>query len=96
METFFVYILTNKHNTTSYIGFTNDLGRRVEEHKEKFLKGFTSKYNIEKLVYFEEFESGEEALHREKQLKRYRRAWKEELINDMNPTWRDLYQDFLV
>ena len=96
MTTHFVYLLTNKNNAVLYTGCTNDLERRVYEHKHKLLKGFTNKYNCVKLVYFEEFNDGDEAFHREKQLKRYRRAWKENMINSINPEWLDLYEDFLV
>ena len=96
MKKFFVYILTNKNNTVIYTGFTNDLERRVFEHKNKLLKGFTSRFNINKLVYFEEFADADKAISREKQIKRYLRVWKENLINEMNPEWRDLYEDFKV
>jgi putative endonuclease len=92
---YFVYILTNKNNTVLYTGFTNDLERRVYEHKHKLVKGFTSKYNCDKLVYFEEVKSSDEALYRERQLKKYKREWKENLINNVNNEWRDLYEDFV-
>lgn len=96
MERFYVYILTNKNHTVLYTGFTDDIERRVFEHKNKMFKGFTSKYNVDKLVYFEEFIDLESVKHRENQLKRYKRAWKENLINEINPNWRDLYEDFLI
>ena len=94
MEKFFVYILSNQHHTVFYVGFTDDLERRVFEHKNKLLKGFTEKYNVDKLLYFEEMPSAEEAKHRETQLKKYKREWKENLINTINPAWKDLYEDF--
>ena len=86
-----VYIITNQRHTVLYTGFTSDLSRRIEEHKLKVVPGFTAKYNLDKLVYFEEFKTQEEARHREKQIKRYRRAWKEKLISQVNPDWEDLY-----
>ena len=96
MVKFYVYILTNKNHTVLYTGFTDDIERRVYEHKNKILLGFTSKYNVDKLIYFEEFIDIESAKHRENQIKRYKKAWKENLINEMNPHWRDLYEDFLI
>ena len=92
----FVYILANKHNTTLYTGVTNDLPRRVAEHKLHINKGFTDHYNVEKLVYFEICKDMTTAIHREKQLKKWHREWKEELINDMNPEWKDLTDDIGV
>ena len=86
----FIYILANKHNTTLYTGVTNNLKRRVAEHKLHINSGFTDKYNIEKLVYFEIHEHMRDAIQREKQLKNWRREWKEALINDLNPEWNDL------
>jgi putative endonuclease len=77
------------------VGFTDDLERRVYEHKHELLEGFTKRYNIHKLLYFEEYSSAEEAKHREKQLKKYSREWKENLINTINPMWKDLYDDFV-
>lgn len=95
MNSYFVYILTNKNNTVLYTGFTDDIVRRVDEHKRKeILKSFTSRYNCDKLVYFESFVSAEDALLREKQLKRYRREWKENLINDENSEWKDLAKEW--
>lgn len=74
-----------------YTGFTDDLEFRVEQHKSKYFpKSFTARYNCNKLVYFEEYGSADDALYRENQLKRYRRAWKEELIDEFNPEWKDL------
>ncbi len=85
-----VYILTNAHKTVFYVGVTNDLVRRVFQHKVKMNKGFTNKYNCDRLVYFEEYDDIGEAIHREKQLKKYHRSWKLELIEGMNPGWKDL------
>jgi len=95
MNTFFVYILTNKNHTVLYTGFTDDVYRRTFEHKEKILKGFTSKFNVDKLVYFEKHNDMEEALLREKSIKRYKRDWKVNMINSINPEWRDLFDGFI-
>jgi putative endonuclease len=94
MKKYFVYIMTNKNNTVLYTGVTNDLQRRVYEHKNKLLKGFTSKYNITRLVYFEEFGEIRDAIAREKQIKAGSRKKKEDLINSINPEWKDLYEEF--
>ncbi len=97
MNKFYVYILTNHpRHTVLYVGFTDDLERRVYEHKNGVFRGFTNKYNIDTLVYYEEFSDKEEALLREKQLKRYKRSWKEDLINSSNPEWLDLYEEFKI
>jgi putative endonuclease len=85
-----VYILSNWKFTVLYTGVTNDLFRRVFEHKVKLNKGFTSKYNCNKLLYYEEFGDVMDAINREKQIKKYKRAWKKNLINSMNPEWKDL------
>ncbi len=90
MREYYVYILTNKKNTTLYVGVTNDLERRIFEHKNRVHNGFSSKYKLTKLVYFEETDDISAALHREKQLKKWRRIWKEDLIREMNPQWVDL------
>ena len=87
---YYVYILTNKNNTVLYTGMTNNLERRIYEHKNKLVEWFTSKYNLTKLVYFEEYKYVKDAIRREKQLKRWRRKWKEELIEKENPWWNDL------
>lgn len=89
---YFVYILSNFTNTTVYIGVTNDLETRVRQHKDKLVKGFTQKYNVDKLVYFEEYNDISRAIAREKQLKNWQRAWKDELIEKDNPNWIDLSQ----
>ena len=87
----YIYIMTNKHNTTLYIGVTSDLLNRVNEHKNKiYKKSFTARYNIDKLVYYEGFHSIEEAIIREKQLKGGSRKMKENLINKFNPDWKDI------
>ncbi|MCF1750304.1 GIY-YIG nuclease family protein [Mariniradius sediminis] len=89
-----VYIMTNKHNTVLYTGVTADLLRRVYQHRERLDEQcFTFKYNICKLVYFESFHSIEEAIAREKQIKGGSRKKKEDLINSVNPEWRDLWED---
>ena len=86
--------MTNKNNTVLYTGVTNDLIRRVYEHKNKLIEGFTSRYNIIKLVYFEEFSDIRNAIAREKRIKAGSRKKKEDLINSMNPDWKDLYEEF--
>jgi putative endonuclease len=88
-----VYILTNKHHTVLYTGVTNDLKRRVYEHREKLIPGFTKKYNVNKLVYYEITESIEAAILREKQIKGGSRKKKLDLIVGMNSQWRELYED---
>ena len=92
---YYVYILAGKRNGTLYVGVTNDLVRRVWEHKEGVVKGFTKKYDVKRLVYFEMFDQVDFALHREKTLKHYIREWKINLIEKDNPDWRDLYDDLL-
>jgi putative endonuclease len=90
MRQYFVYILTNKYNTVLYIGVTNNLERRILEHKQKQIPGFTKKYNCTKLVYFEETNDVISAIAREKQLKNWHRDWKKNLISEFNPNWDDL------
>ena len=92
-HSYFVYILASRRNGTLYIGVTNDLVRRMTEHKGKFVPGFTRKYRVDKLVYFEEYASILETRAREYTLKRWARAWKIELIEQANPQWRDLTDD---
>src|SRR5436309_1698382 len=89
----FVYFLTNKSNSVVYVGVTNDLKRRVYEHKSKLLEGFTKKYNLTKLVYYEIFNSIQDAIAREKQIKAGPRKRKVELIISMNSDFRDLYEE---
>jgi putative endonuclease len=90
---YYVYIMTNKYNTVLYTGVTNDLKRRVYEHKSKLGGGFTSKYNITKLVYYEVFDDVNSAIAREKQIKGGSRQKKIDLINGMNSEWKDLYEE---
>jgi putative endonuclease len=90
---FHVYIITNKHNTVLYIGITNDLKHRIYQHRTKENKGFSSSYNLYKLVYFEHFIDVKDAIKREKQLKKWKRKWKEELIESINPEWKDLFDE---
>ena len=87
---YYIYILSNKANTVLYIGVTNSLVRRVYEHQEKLVKGFTEKYNINKLVYYEQTNEAMVAIEREKQLKKWSRKKKEWLIEQSNPLWTDL------
>ena len=90
MNNYYVYILTNKTNSTLYIGMTNDLKRRLYEHKNKLIPGFTEKYNVNKLVYFETTTNVKSAIQREKNLKKWNRDWKLELIKKTNPSFKDL------
>src|SRR5262249_28538 len=90
----YVYILTNAWHTVFYTGVTNDLIRRVFEHKMKLVKGFTEKYNLHKLVYFEETDSIDAAIHREKLIKKWKRAFKFDAINRMNPHWKDWWSEW--
>jgi putative endonuclease len=86
-----VYLLASQRNGTLYIGVTNDFARRVYQHKMKQLPGFTSRYNVHMLVWYETYADINEAIAREKQLKKWERRWKLELIESVNPTWKDLY-----
>lgn len=95
MKTYYVYILTSRRNGTLYIGVTNDLIRRVAEHKEGLFSGFTKKYKVHQLVYFESTEDISSAIEREKQLKHWNRKWKVELIESVNPFWEDIYSSLL-
>ncbi|MDO9289204.1 MAG: GIY-YIG nuclease family protein [Thermodesulfovibrionales bacterium] len=90
---YYIYMMTNNNNTVIYTGVTNDLKRRIYEHKEKLIKGFTEKYNITKLVYYEIFGNAENAILREKQIKAGSRAKKITLIEGNNHEWKDLYYD---
>jgi putative endonuclease len=89
-KSFFVYMLATRKDGPLYTGVTNDLMRRVTEHKSRETKGFTWRYNVDRLVYWEIFDQPSDAIHREKQLKRWRRAWKVALIEKDNPDWLDL------
>jgi putative endonuclease len=93
---FFVYILSNTRCGVLYVGVTNDLARRIAQHKAKVVPGFTKRYGVAMLVYYEEYWSIAEAREREGRLKRWHRAWKFELIEKLNPEWRDLAEDFTV
>ena len=94
MKPGFIYIITNKNNTTLYIGVTSNLPERIVKHKEKRYKNsFSVRYNLDKLVYYETLQSIGDAIAREKQLKASNRAKKEKLINTQNPDWLDLYED---
>ncbi|SFM86914.1 putative endonuclease [Algoriella xinjiangensis] len=90
MNLYYVYILTNKYRTVFYIGVTNNLSKRIIEHKENNGSIFTKKYNVHSLIYFEEFSSIHEAIAREKQLKNWKREWKINLIKQFNPTLKDI------
>jgi len=94
-RTYFVYILANKKKGTLYIGVTNNLLRRVLEHKDKIIKGFTSKYDVNKLVYYEMFGNVNYAIQREKRLKEWHRDWKIRLIEENNKEWKDLFYDLI-
>lgn len=95
MRQYCVYITATKNNKLIYIGITNNLPRRIYEHKNKLVDGFTKKYNIDKLVYFEQTEDVRSALLREKQLKNWHRDWKNNLISGLNPEWKDLSETLL-
>ena len=92
-KAYYVYFLASRRNGTLYIGVTNDLKRRTWEHREGLVAGFTKKYGIKLLVYYEAFESIDIAIHRETRLKKYKREWKLNLIEKQNPDWRDLFED---
>jgi putative endonuclease len=92
---FFVYIITNKINTTLYIGITSNLIQRIWQHKNKIVEGFSSKYNLDKLVYYEIYENPEHAIQREKNLKFWKREWKMKLVEGKNLKWKDLYDDLM-
>ena len=89
---YFVYILASDRNGTLYLGVTNDLIRRIYEHKNKVARGFTSRYGVDRLVWFEVYDDPENAIGREKEIKKWRRAWKLRLIEQSNPQWLDLYE----
>ncbi|EMR11889.1 excinuclease ABC subunit C [Methylophaga lonarensis MPL] len=95
MKNYYVYILSNASNQVLYIGVTSHLIRRIYEHKNHLIDGFTKKYNVKKLVYFEQTSDVDSAIAREKQLKRWRREKKNHLISQSNPDWHDLYPDLV-
>ena len=90
---YYVYILASRKNGTLYIGSTSDLIRRVWQHKNKIIKGFTQKYDVRLLVYFETIDNPESMVKRERQLKKWKREWKIRLIEEKNPDWNDLYNE---
>ncbi|HYA39005.1 MAG TPA: GIY-YIG nuclease family protein [Candidatus Methylomirabilis sp.] len=94
-KTFCVYVVTNRRNGALYIGVTSDLRRRIWQHKQKEVAGFSAKYGTDKLVYYETCESVDSAIRREKQMKKWNRRWKLELIESMNPEWGDLYEKII-
>jgi len=96
MGEYFVYILASKRNGTLYIGVTNNLLKRVDEHKNNLVPGFTNKYGVHNLVYYERYSDIYDAIAREKRMKKWKRAWKIELIEKSNPEWRDLYNDLAI
>ncbi len=96
MKNYYVYILASKKNGTLYIGVTGNLERRLYEHKNKLVKGFTERYNVDRLVYYEQTNNISSALQREKQLKKWNRAWKIELIEKDNPEWNDLSDSWYI
>jgi putative endonuclease len=92
---YYVYLMTNKYNTALYTGMTNDLLVRTKQHKALKIPGFTSRYRITKLVYYEHFSNVDDTIEREKQIKSWSRARKEELVNKMNPDWVDLFESLV-
>ena len=92
MKQMYVYIMANNFNGTLYVGVTSDLTKRVWQHKNHVVKGFTDKYNVDKLVYFEIWQDELGAIEREKKLKHWNRKWKKDLIAKQNPHWNDLYE----
>jgi putative endonuclease len=95
MKQYYVYILASKKNGTLYIGVTNNLPKRVYEHKNNLIEGFTRKYNVHNLVYYESYSDIYAAITRKKAIKKWKRAWKTELIEKSNPLWKDLYCDIV-
>jgi len=93
MAAYWVYLLTNNPRSTLYVGVTNDLVRRVYEHREGLVKGFTQRYGLKMLVHFEQYDTPYDAIQREKNIKHWPRLWKLQLIESSNPQWRDLYND---
>jgi len=92
---FYTYILASKRNGTLYVGVTSNIVKRIWEHKEGVVDGFTKKYKIKYLVYYEQHTNIESAIHREKRLKEWKRQWKLNLIEKFNPNWNDLYENIL-
>ena len=94
-KSYYVYILASRRNGTLYIGVTSELIKRIWEHKNKLVQGFTEKYDVDKLVYYEQFNDAEYAIRREKRLKKYNRKWKTDIIEKLNPDWKDLYEELI-
>ena len=95
LKTYYVYIMASRRNGTLYIGVTNNLVRRVYEHKNNFIKGFTQRYGVHMLVYYEQCGDADSAIQREKRLKVWHRSWKISLIEEKNPKWIDLYKEIM-
>ena len=93
---YYVYILSDKKEGIIYIGFSGNIKQRILQHKKGYSKGFVNKYNLNKLVYYEKFETPDDAIKREKQIKKWNREWKINLINDFNPNWNDLSYFFEI
>jgi len=93
MKSYYIYIMTNKYNKVLYTGITNDLNRRVYEHKNNLIEGFTKRYNCHKLVWFEECNDINGSIAQEKRMKKWKREYKENIINELNPDWKDLSND---
>ncbi len=93
--TYFVYVLTSKKYGTLYVGVTDNLVRRVYEHKNNLVEGFIKKYNVHQLVYYEVFDDISEAIVKEKQLKKWKRYWKIQIIEKFNSEWKDLYEEII-
>jgi len=94
-KNYYVYILTSQKNGTLYVGVTSELVKRVWQHKNNVVEGFTQKHQVHQLVYYEQREDSYSAIQREKRLKEWKRQWKLDLIEGMNPEWRDLYNDII-
>jgi putative endonuclease len=95
-KNYYLYIVASKKNGTLYIGVTGDLVKRTYEHKHNAVDGFTKKYNVHKLVYYETYKDVEEAILREKQMKKWNRKWKVRIIEENNPEWKDLYNEIIL
>jgi putative endonuclease len=95
-KNYYAYILASQRNGTLYVGVTSDLLKRVWEHKNKLAEGFTKQYDVSNLVYYEHFLDAENAIRREKRLKKYNRKWKTDLIEKANPDWKDLYEGLIA
>ena len=95
MKNYYVYILASRRNGTLYVGVTNNLVKRVYEHKNDFIEGFTKRYGVHMLVYYEQYDNAESAIQREKRLKFWHRKWKIRLIEETNPGWQDLYDEII-